>query len=46
VEKNRRTYEDFALDARKIRLGLSMDGMNPFGEMSSSHNTWSIAIYI
>ena len=35
-----RTYTDFALDARNIRFGLSTDGMNPFGEMSSGHNTW------
>ena len=26
-----RTYEAFAKDARNIRFGLSMDGMNPFG---------------
>ena len=34
-----RTYTDFALDARNIRFGLSTDGMNPLGEMSSGHNT-------
>ena len=34
-----RTYIDFALDARNIRFGLSRDGMNPFGEMSSGHIT-------
>ena len=34
-----RTYTNFALDARNIRFSLSTDGMNPFGEMSSGHNT-------
>jgi hypothetical protein len=41
-----RTYLDFALDARNIRFVLSMDGMNPFGEMSSSHNTWPVTLCI
>jgi len=27
-----RTFPTFANDARNIRLGLSTDGMNPFGE--------------
>ena len=34
-----RTYTDFVLDARNIRFSLSTEGMNPFGEMSSGHNT-------
>ncbi|WVZ70492.1 hypothetical protein U9M48_019154 [Paspalum notatum var. saurae] len=37
--KINRTYPDFAEDARNIRFGLSTDGINPFSEMSSSHNT-------
>ena len=41
-----RTYTDFALDARNIRFGLSTDGMNPFGEMSSRHNTWPVTLCI
>ena len=39
-----RTYPEFDLDARNIRFGLSMDGMNPFGEMSSGHSTWSVIL--
>ena len=35
-----RTYKAFASDARNIRFGLSTDGMNPFGEMSSGLCTW------
>ena len=34
-----RTFPTFANDARNIRFGLSMDGMNPFGEQSSGHST-------
>ena len=34
-----RTYPEFELDTRNIRFGLSTDGMNPFGEMSSGHST-------
>src|SRR6185295_14164624 len=41
-----RTYTDFALDARNIRFGLSMDDMNPFGEMSSGHSTWPVTLCI
>ena len=39
-----RMYTDFALDVRNIRFGLSTDGMNPFGEMSSGHSTWPITL--
>ena len=39
MEKIDRTYPEFDLDARNIRFGLSTDGMNPFGEMSSGHST-------
>ena len=41
-----RTYTDFVLDARNIRFSLSMDGMNPFREQSTSHNTWPISLCI
>nr|AAM74279.1 Putative transposable element [Oryza sativa Japonica Group] len=30
-----RKFKDFGKDARNIRFGLSTDGLNPFGEMSS-----------
>jgi hypothetical protein len=41
-----RTYPNFALDVRNIRFALSTDGMNPFGEMSSSHSTWPVTLCI
>jgi hypothetical protein len=31
--------EDFSNDPRNIRFGLSIDRMNPFGEMRNPHNT-------
>ena len=32
-------HPDFALDPRNVKLGLAVDGFNPFGIMSSSHST-------
>ncbi|MBJ4058605.1 hypothetical protein JGD43_25095 [Salmonella enterica subsp. enterica serovar Goldcoast] len=34
-----RSFEEFGAEPRNIRLGLSTDGMNPFGNMSSRHST-------
>jgi hypothetical protein len=36
----------FAEDARNLRFVLSTDGMNPFGEQSSSHSTWPVTLCI
>nr|ABB46929.2 transposon protein, putative, CACTA, En/Spm sub-class [Oryza sativa Japonica Group] len=41
-----RKFKDFGKDARNIRFGLSTDGMNPFGEMSSGHSTWPVTMCI
>nr|ABG65965.1 transposon protein, putative, CACTA, En/Spm sub-class [Oryza sativa Japonica Group] len=41
-----RKFKEFGKDARNIRFGLSTDGMNPFGEMSSGHSTWPVTICI
>jgi len=30
---------EFGDEARNVRFTLSTDGMNPFGDLSSSHNT-------
>ncbi|KAA0053370.1 CACTA en-spm transposon protein [Cucumis melo var. makuwa] len=32
-------YPDFASDPRNVRLGLALDGFNPFGQMSTSYKT-------
>jgi hypothetical protein len=34
----------FASDARNVRLGLSSDGFNPFGNMSSSYSIWPVVL--
>jgi len=31
-------YPDFGNDGRNLRLGLASDGVNPFGNLSSSHS--------
>jgi hypothetical protein len=41
-----RKHKDFAVEVRNIRFGLSIDGMNPFGETCSSHSTWTITLCI
>ena len=39
-----REFPEFANDARNLRFALSTDGMNPFGEQSSSHSTWPVTL--
>jgi len=41
-----REFPQFDEDVRNIRFGLSTDGMNPFGDMSSSHSTWPVTLCI
>jgi hypothetical protein len=40
------SHEDFSNDSRNIRFGLSIDGMNPFGEMRNPHSTWPVIMCI
>jgi len=40
------TYGWFGDDPRNIRFALSMDGMNPYGNMSTSHSTWPVLLSI
>lgn len=37
-------HPDFASDARNVRLGLSSDGFNPFGTMSTQHSIWPVVL--
>ena len=37
-------YLEFEKDLRNIRFALSTDGMNPFGERTSTHSTWSVIL--
>ena len=39
-----RKYKEFEAEVRNIRFALSTDGMNPFGDMSSSHSTWPVTL--
>jgi hypothetical protein len=35
---------DFSADSRNVMLGLTSDGFNPFGNMSTSHSTWPVML--
>ena len=35
----------FFEDPRNIRLGMSTDGLNPFGNQSSTHSTWPVFVW-
>jgi hypothetical protein len=39
-------HKDFAKEPRNVRFTLSTDGMNPFTERSSKHNTWPVILTI
>ncbi|XP_074283417.1 uncharacterized protein LOC141607966 [Silene latifolia] len=39
-------YPEFKNEVRNLRLGLSTDGMNPFGSLSSLHSTWPVLLVI
>ncbi|KAL4590612.1 hypothetical protein LXL04_003549 [Taraxacum kok-saghyz] len=39
-------YPEFGNEMRNIRLGISSDGINPFGNMSSRHSTWPVLLCI
>ncbi|XP_073121944.1 uncharacterized protein [Henckelia pumila] len=34
----------FALDPRNLRLGLAIDGFNPFGDLSSRYSCWPVIL--
>ena len=37
-------FENFKKEERNLRLALSTDGMNAFGSLSSTHNTWPVIL--
>jgi len=39
-------YPDFRKEARNLRLGLASDGMNPYGNLSTQHNSWPVLLVI
>ena len=36
----------FSLELRNLMLGLSADGMNPFGNLITNHTPWSVLLII
>jgi hypothetical protein len=39
-------YRSFGDEPRNIRLGVSTDGLNPFGNLSSTHSTWPVFVWM
>jgi hypothetical protein len=39
-------FPEFGDEARNVRFILSTDGMNPFGDLNSTHNTWLVTLTI
>ncbi|WVZ52938.1 hypothetical protein U9M48_003937 [Paspalum notatum var. saurae] len=39
-------YGSFAQEPRNLRFALSTDGMNPFGQMSTSYSVWHVILSI
>lgn len=39
-------FPSFGAEPRNIRLGASTDGLNPFGNQSSTHSTWPVFVWI
>ncbi|XP_074265102.1 uncharacterized protein LOC141587520 [Silene latifolia] len=39
-------YPEFGKEPRNLRLALSTDGMNPYGNLSSQHSTWPVLLAI
>ena len=37
-------FPKFEAEPRNIRLGASTDGINPFGNQSSTHSTWPVFV--
>ena len=37
-------WQDFAEDARNLRLGLATDGFNPFSEKNTKYSMWPIFV--
>jgi hypothetical protein len=39
-------YPKFGDDPRNVRLGVSTDGLNPFGSQSNTHSTWPMFVWM
>ncbi|CAN6575551.1 unnamed protein product [Malus baccata var. baccata] len=38
-------HESFGIEPRNVRLGLAIDGFNPFGKMNLLHSTWPVLLF-
>lgn len=38
------TWPEFAMEPRNLRLGLAMDGVNPYGLRSTTWSTWPVVL--
>ena len=39
-------FPEFGNESRNLRLGLAIEGMNPFGNVSSKHSSWPVLLVI
>ncbi|XP_020237448.1 uncharacterized protein LOC109816744 [Cajanus cajan] len=39
-------FPHFGSEARNLRLDLALDGMNPFGNLSTNHSSWPVLLSI
>ena len=39
-------YPYFVKETRNLRLELAIDGMNPFGSLSTKHSSWPVMLVI
>ncbi|XP_026451341.1 uncharacterized protein LOC113351602 [Papaver somniferum] len=39
-------FPAFASDERNLRLGLAVDGFNPFGDLSATHSCWPVMLVV
>ena len=37
-------YIDFSSKPHNVRLGLAVNGFNPYGNIGSTHNTWPVIL--
>jgi hypothetical protein len=37
---------DFGMESRNLRLGMSLDGVNPFSMQRSAHSTWPVMVLV
>lgn len=39
-------FLDFGAEPRNLRLGLSTDGINLFGNINNKHSTWPVILFV